>query len=214
MIKFGKHLAVMVAVIMASIATASYARAEAMECLITVYTAQDVMDENADPMANVQIVSMPIVDGEADVEVQVRGETVRLFLWKYEHTDMYKFEAMLKTPKADLPPLGPSAVAIVSDNIYNDGPTKNNGWDINPGPKATRFVYLNRQTGTFGFSTKLLAALKSAGKWGTYPYDSTLTDVQNLTSVTEFVREQVAAKTMQLTDVIGLSTVFSCSLQK
>jgi hypothetical protein len=39
-------------------------------------------------------------------------------------------------------------------------------------------------------------------------------DVQQLTPIADFVKEQIAAKTMQPTDVIGLSTVFSCSLQK
>jgi hypothetical protein len=39
-------------------------------------------------------------------------------------------------------------------------------------------------------------------------------DVQSVYSAVEFIEEQVAKKAMQPTDVVGLSTVFTCSLQK
>lgn len=190
------------------------AHADAMECLISVYNASDLVNEAADPVQSSQVVSMPLVDGNADLEVQVNGQTVWFSVWKFEHTDMYNFTAALTTPTADIPPRGPNAVAIITDYLFNDGPTKENGWDLNPGPNATRFSYLNRQSGTFAMSTKLIAALKTAGKWGVYPFNSIQMDVQSMFPLVDFVKDQLAAKTMLPTDVVGMSTVFTCSLQK
>ncbi len=189
------------------------ATSEVMQCIVSVATASDAISADA-VQKNAQIVSMPLVDGSADLEVQIAGETVALSLWKYEHTDLYNFAALLVTPKADLPPRGPPAVAIVTDFLYNDGPTQESGWDLNPGVKATRFAYLNRPNGSFGVSTKLLSALKAAGKWGTHPFNSMQMDITNSPLIADFIRDQLAAKTMKPTDVIGISTAFSCSLQR
>ena len=59
-----------------------------------------------------------------------------------------------------------------------------------------------------------VAALKAAGKWGTSPFNSTQIDINSSVAVADFVQEQVKATTMQTTDVIGLSTMFSCTLEK
>ena len=133
---------------------------------------------------------------------------------KFEFTDLYNFTAVLMTPVADRNPKGPNFIAVADDHIYNDGPTKENGWDLNPSPTAVRFAYLSRQSGTFGLATKTVAALKAAGKWGTYPFNSTQLDINNSIAVADFVRDQLAAKTMQPTDVIGISTLFSCTHEK
>jgi hypothetical protein len=215
MTKLGTNFAILLAaVFISAMAPASFAQAESMECAISVYTAQDMIDGSIDPKTNTSIVSVPLLNGSGDLEVQVHGETVEISMWKFEHTDMYNFTAVLRTPTADLPPHGFNAVAMISDYLYNDGPTKDNGWDLNPGPNATRFAYLNRQSGTFAVATKLRAALKTEGKWGSYPFDESQMDVQSVYSAVEFIEEQVAKKAMQPTDVVGLSTVFTCSLQK
>ena len=189
----------------------SLAQAESLSCLIGVYTAKALTTESNDPLANTKVVKVNIVDGAVDEEVEVGGETVWLSIWKFEHADLYNFTAALVTPKADIPARGPNAVAIISDYIYNDGPTKENGWDLNPSPTAKRFPYLQRQVGTFAFSTKLVAALKADGKWGKYPFNSAQIDVQNMTSVVEFLSEQLKTGQLQDSDVVGLSTMFSCT---
>ncbi len=190
------------------------AQAKSLSCLVGVYTANDVTDETADPSRHTQVLTLPLVDDEGDQEFQVAGETVAFMANKFEYTDLYNLTILLTTPVADRATRGPAMVAILSEHLYNDGPTKENGWDIHPGPNATRFSFLTRQAGTFALSTKLVAALKSAGKWGTYPFNSTQIDINNSVAVADFVEEQVKAKTMPPTDVIGLSTMFSCTIEK
>ena len=189
----------------------SLAHAESLSCIVGVYTAKALTTESSDPLVNTKVVTVKLVDNAVDEEVEVGGETVWLSIWKFEFNDMYNFTAALVTPKADIPPRGPNAVAIISDYIYNDGPTKDNGWDLNPSPTAKRFPYLQRQVGTFALSTKLIAALKAEGQWGKYPFNSTQTDVQNMAPAVEFVTDQLKAGKMKDTDVVGLSTMFSCT---
>lgn len=200
--------------IAALLAVSVSAQAESLSCLVGVYTANDVTDESADPSRHTQVLTLPLVDGEGDQEFQVAGETVAFMANKFEYTDLYNLTILLTTPVADRAKRGPAMVAILTEHLYNDGPTKENGWDINPGPNATRYSFLSRQVGTFALSTKAVAALKAAGKWGTHPFTSLQMDINNTVQVADFVREQVTAKTMQPTDVIGLSTMFSCTVEK
>ena len=193
---------------------ASFAHAESMSCMVGVYTAKDMIDTSGDATKNTIIATVPLVAGQADQEFTINGETVAITVSKYEFTDLYNFTAVLTTPVADRAPKGPGYIAIVDDHIYNDGPTKNNGWDLNPSPTAIRFSFLGRESGTFGLATKIVAALKKAGKWGTYPFVSTQLDVNNSVAVADFVREQLVAKTMLPTDLVGISTLFSCTHEK
>ena len=192
----------------------SLAHAETLSCLFGVYTAKAVTTETADPLANTKVIKLNMVDGAVDEEFEVGGETIWLSVWQMGQAELYNFTAVLKTPTADLPARGINAVATISDYIYNDGPTKNSGWDLNPSPTAKRFPYLQRQVGTFGMSTKLVAALKADGKWGKYPFSSTQTDVQNMTPAVEFIAEQLKTGKMKDTDVVGMSTMFSCTIDK
>ena len=192
----------------------SVSHAETMSCLAAVYTAQDVLDIDAgmeNSNKTTKIIELPVVDGEADQEFQINGETVAVTLWKYEHTDMYDLTVMLTTPVADRAPRGPAMVAITHDHIYNDGPSRGTA-DIKPG--ATRYAYLEYQGGSFAYSTKLVGALKAEGLWGKYPYDSAQTNVQNSAGLIEFIEAQVKAGKLKATDVIGLATMLSCTLEK
>lgn len=200
------------AFVVSSISVAAHA--DDLSCLVGVYTANDMVeDTTADPATSTQLVTIPIVNGEGQQDFTINGETVSVDAYKYEHTDLYNLSVVLMTPVADRHPRT-SFVAVLSDYLYNDGPTKENGWDLKPGPNATRFAFLNRQVGTFAMTPKLMNALKAAGKWGTYPFNTTQLDVNNSFAVAEFVTEQVKAKTMQPTDVVGISTMFSCTLEK
>lgn len=189
----------------------SLAHGETLSCVVGVYTAKAMATESSDLMANTKVVKVNLVDNAVDEEVEVGGETVWLSIWKFEHADMYNFTLALMTPKADIPPRGPNYVAVISDYIYNDGPTKNNGWNLNHSPTAKRFPYLQRQVGTFAMSAKLIAALKADGKWGKYPFNSSQTEVQNMVPAVEFVAEQLKTGKLQEADVVGLSTMFSCT---
>ena len=200
--------------IIALLLGANFAHAESMSCMVGVYTAADVQDENVDPTKNTIVATLNLVNGAADQEFTVNGEKVALTVRKFQFADLYNFTAVLLTPVADLPPKGPNFVSIIADHIYNDGPTKENGWDINPSLTAERFAYLTRKSGTFALATKTVAALKQAGKWGAYPFNSTQLDITQSIEVADFVREQLLAKTMQPTDVIGMSTLFSCTHEK
>lgn len=201
-------------VIIALILGANFAHAETMSCMVGVYTAADMLDESGDPTKNTIVATVTLVDGAADQEFTINGEKVAVMVNKFEFTDLYNFNAVLMTPVADRTPKGPNFVAIIDDHIFNDGPTKENGWNLNPSPTATRFSYLTRQSGTIGLATKTIAALKTAGKWGTHPFTSTQLDINDSISVADFVRDQLQAKTMQPTDVVGISTLFSCTHEK
>lgn len=185
--------------------------AQEMSCIVSVYRAKD-FKENADQSKVHQKVVLPIVDGSADQEFQVNGETVAVTLFKKEYTDLYSMTVVLTTPVADRPVRGPKWVALLSDYVYNDGPTKNNGWDLDPGPTAVRYAYLQRGSGAFGFSTKLVAALKTAGKWGTHPFAEYSIDSTGSMAVAEFVEAQLNAGKLKDEDVMGVSTVLSCTL--
>lgn len=190
---------------------ASVSKAEVMTCLVSVYTAQDVLDiengtDNSDKTA--KLVELPILNGEADQEFQVNGETVAITLSKFEYTDMYDMTVMLTTPVADRTPRGPAMVAMAHDRIYNDGLARGTANVKTPG---TRYAYLQYQSGSFALATKMIAALKAEGKWGQYPFDSAQMSVQSAYSLTEFIVDQVKAKKMQPSDVIGLSTMLSCT---
>ncbi len=192
----------------------SVSRAEMMTCLVSVYTAQDVVDIDAgtdESNRTAKVIELPIVDGEADQEFQVNGETVAVTLWKYEHTDMYEMTTMLTTPVADRVPRGPAMVAMAHDRIYNDGPARGTADVKTPG---TRFAYLQYRSGSFALATKLVAALKAEGLWGKYPFTSTQMEIQSSYDLSEFILAQVKAKKMQPTDVVGLATMLSCTYEK
>ncbi len=195
---------------------ASFAHAkEQMSCLVSVYKGEDFnAPENTDLAAKTtKVVDVELKAGEGDQEFQINGETVGVTLWKYEHTDLYQFNVALMTPVADRDPRGPAAISYLTDFLYNDGPTKNSGWDLNPGPGHTRYAYLNRQSGSFSMTRKLVNALKAEGQWGTHPFTSSLLDVNYSHNVAEFVKDQIQKKKLQESDVLAISTVFSCTHQ-
>lgn len=196
--------------------SSSFAEAgEQMSCIVSVYKGSDfIASENTDIAAQTsKVVDVALKDGEGDQEFQINGETVGVTLWKYEHTDLYQLNVVLTTPVADRDPRGPIGVAYLSDYLYNDGPTKNSGWDLNPGPGHTRFAYLNRQSGSIALTRKLVNAIKAEGLWGTHPFGSSLLDVNYSYNVTEFVKDQIQKKKLQESDVLAISTVFSCTHQ-
>lgn len=196
---------------------ASFAQAkEQMTCMVGVYKGEDFnAPENADILSKTsKVVDVELVDGEGDQEYQINGETLGITLWKYEHTDLYQLNVALFTPVADRDPRGSAAIAYVSDFIFNDGPTKNSGWDLNPGPGHTRYAFLNRQAGSLAMTRKLVNALKADGQWGTHPFTSSLLDVNYSHNVAEFVKDQIQKKKLQESDVLAISTAFSCTHQK
>ena len=188
---------------------------EQMSCIVSVYKGEDfVAPENQDiSLKTTQVVDVPLNAGKGDQDFQINGETVGVTLWKYEHTDLYQIIVSLMTPVADRDPRGPAAIAYASDYLYNDGPTKNSGWDVKPGPGHTRYAYLNRQTGSLAMTRKLVDALKADGKWGTHPFTSSVLDVNYAINVADFVKDQIQKKKLQEPDVLAVSTVFSCTHQ-
>ncbi len=202
-----------------SIAHAQPATAPAnleMSCIVGVVTGKDLLEqaEGSEPTTTTQVVSLPIVDGEGDQEFQINGHTVAVMMYKKEYVDLYDVSILLLTPKADLPARGPQFNALIKDYLVNEGPAKNNGWTIKPAPGATKFEYLMNQSGAFGFSNKLQKVLKAEGKWGTYPFNSMTTHVNNMVGVADEVKELVKAGKIAESDVLGIYTAFSCTLNK
>jgi hypothetical protein len=190
--------------------------AEEMSCIVGVVTGKDLLEqaEGSEPATTTEVVSLPIVDGEGDQEFQVNGQTVAVMMYKKEFVDLYHVDILLLSPKADLPARGPQFNAAIKDYLVNEGPAKNNGWTIKPGPNATKYDYLINQGGAFGFSNKLQKVLKAEGKWGTYPFTSMTTHVNNMHSVTEEVQALVKAGKLAESDVLGIYTAFTCTMNK
>lgn len=188
---------------------------EQMSCLVSVYKGEDFnAPDDADITAKTSmIVDVPLKAGQGDQEFTINGETVGVTLWKYEHTDLYQIIVALKTPVADRDPGGPAAIAYASDFIFNDGPTKNGGWDINPGPGHTRYAYLNRRSGTLALTKKVVKAMKAEGVWGTHPFTSAVLDENYGYNVAEFVKDQIQKKKLLESDVLAVGTVYTCTHQ-
>lgn len=185
-----------------------------MSCAIGVVTGKDVLELTGDtePTTTTQVTSLPIIDGEGDQEFQINGQTVAVIMYKKQYVDLYDISILLLTPKADLPARGPQVNAVINDYLVNEGPAKNNGWTIKPGPGATKFEYLMNQGGSFAFTNKLQQVLKAEGKWGTYPYTSMTTHSNNMYGVAEEVKELLKAGKLAESDVLGIYTAFSCTL--
>lgn len=191
------------------------APAKMMSCYVGVYKASDLVKE--DPAVNAAstvALTIPIVDGSADQDFQVNGETVNVVLDKKEYADVYAATFILTTPVADRIK-GTSLVAITEDYLVNDGPAKENGWFPPHAKAADVYAYLNRQSGTFALAPKTVNAMKAAGKWGVpNQFYTSQVDMNSAYAVREFVIEQLATKKMQPDDVVGLATMFSCVLEK
>jgi hypothetical protein len=187
-----------------------------MACVVGVVTGKDLLAqaEGSDPTTTTQVISLPIVDGEGDQEFQINGQTVAVMMYKKEFADLYHVDVLLLTPKADLPTRGPQVNASIKDYLVNEGPAKDNGWTIKPGPNATKYDYLLNQGGAFAFSNKLQKVLKAEGKWGTYPYSSVTTHVNNMYYVAEEVQALLKAGKIAESDVLGIYTAFTCTLNK
>lgn len=189
-----------------------------MACVVGVVTGKDLLAqaEGSDPTiaTTSQVISLPIVDGKGDQEFQINGQTVAVMMYKKEFADLYHVDVLLLTPKADLPPLGPQVNASINDYLVNEGPAKDNGWTIKPGPNSTKYDYLLSQSGTFAFTNKLQKVLKAEGKWGTYPFSSMTTHVNNMYYVAEEVQALLKAGKIAESDVLGIYTAFSCTLFK
>lgn len=187
-----------------------------MSCAVGVITAKDAITqaEGTEPSHTTQVISLPLVDGEGDQEYVINGETVAVSMYKKEFADLYHVDILLLTPKSELPPRGPQFHASIMDYLVNEGPAKDNGWTIKPGPNATKFGWLNYQGGSFGMSHKLQRVLKAEGKWGTYPFTSMMIDVNNLIRVADEIQPLVTAGKLQESDVLGIYTAFTCTLNK
>lgn len=185
-----------------------------MSCIVGVVTGSDLLEQatGSESKTATQVVSLPIVDGEGDQEFEINGQTVAVIMYKKEFVDLYRVDFLLLTPKADLPTRGPQFNAAISDYLVNEGPAKNNGWTIKPGPNAIQFDYLNNQSGAFAFSHKLQKVLKAEGKWGTYPFNSMTTHVNNMHAVAEEAQSLIRNGKLAESDVLGIYTAFSCTL--
>lgn len=184
-----------------------------MHCLVGVLKGADI--EHEDQAANDGVlVSLPIVDGKGDKEFVVGGETIAFSVYKHQYTDLYNATFLLLTPASEIPARGPNFLAIISDYLVNAGPAKENGWTIKPGPNATEFEYLNRQSGSFAITRKFKKILEDAGKWGQYPFDSAQMDVQQSFYLAEEARELFKAGKITSTDVLAIYTSFTCTLTK
>lgn len=181
-----------------------------MSCAIGVYKAKDFLDEDQDQNELFQIVSVDLPETELDFdqEFQVRGETLLMSLRKFEFADVYEFSARLTS--ATPSPTG--YLAIYNDHIVNDGPTKG-AWDINPGPNATRFAYLQRQGGGIGLSRDMVTALRAEGLWGKHPFTSSTLSVMGA-DLTETVEALVKNGKLKADDVVGIAALLSCSLER
>jgi hypothetical protein len=190
--------------------------AEEMSCIVGVVTGKDLLEqaEGSEPTATTQVISLPIVDGEGDQEFQINGETVAVMMYKKEFADLYPVDILLLTPKSELPTRGPQVNASIKDYLVNEGPAKDNGWTIKPGPNATKYDYLINQGGAFGFTHKLQRVLKAEGKWGTYPFTSMTTHVNNMHYVTEEVQALIKAGKLAESDVLGIYNAFTCTMNK
>lgn len=204
------------------LSTASNAMAQAvpapgtkeMSCVVGVVTGKDLLELAADPepTATTQVISLPLVDGEGDQEFQINGQTVAVIMYKKDYVDLYDVSILLLTPKSDLPARGPQFNALIKDYLVNEGPAKNNGWTIKPGPEATKFEYLLNQSGAFGFSNKLQKVLQAEGKWGKYPFNSMTTHVNSMSGIADEVKALITAGKLAKSDVLGIYTAFSCTL--
>ncbi len=184
-----------------------------MHCLVGVLKGADI--EHEDQASNDGVViSLPIVDDEGDKEFTVGGETIAFMANKYEYTDLYNVTILLLTPASELPARGPQYVALISDYLVNAGPAKDNGWTIKPGPTATKFEYLTRQSGSVAITQKFKKVLEDAGKWGKYPFNSMQMDVQQSFYLAEAARELFKDGKIAPTDVLAIYTAFSCTLTK
>lgn len=185
-----------------------------MSCIVGVVTGKDVLEQAAgkDPITTTQVVSLPIVDDEGDQEFQINGETVAVMMYKKEFVDLYHVDILLLTPKSELPARGPQFNAAIKDYLFNDGPAKDNGWTIKPGPNATKYDYLINQGGAFGMTHKLQKVLKAEGKWGTYPFTSMTMHVNSMYSVTEEIEALLKAGKLAESDVLGIYTAFTCTM--
>ncbi len=187
-----------------------------MSCIVGVVTGKDLISqsEGTEPETTTEVVSLPLIDGEGEQEFVVNGETVAVMMYKKQYADLYRVDVLLVTPKSDIPARGPQFNAILSDYLVNEGPAKNNGWTINPGPNATKFDYLNNQGGAFGMSHKLVKVLKAEGKWGTYPFTTSVLSIGNMQNVADEVVNLVKAGKLAESDVLGIYTAFTCTLNK
>jgi hypothetical protein len=187
------------------------ASAETMDCAIGVYRAED-MTESASQTKTTALVKTTLKVGDtSEAQAVINGETVAIELTRKQYTDLYDMNVFLMTPAADRPTKR-QYVTLLTDNIYNDGPIQNNGWDVSPGPNAIDYSFLISQGGAFMMTPKLYNAIKAAGLLGNgfNQFSSarlSAMETQNLVSV---VQSFVKNGTLKASDVVGISTVFSC----
>lgn len=188
----------------------SIAEAKTMNCTLGVYTAQMLAQPDLDFGTNSQMISVPRVDKDGNAEVTVGGQIVAVNLIKKPYTDLYDITFALTTPVADR--VGRSHIlAMLSDGLYNDGPTSDSGWDLTPGPGHEVFKYYRYPVGAFSYTAKLVNAMKAAGVWKTGSFTSAVVDLNNMTDTMEFVKAQLDSKKLQPDDVLGLASFLSCT---
>lgn len=191
----------------------SVAKAESLTCLTAVYTAATVTDPSKGIENYVQQVTIPLVNGDADYETQVNGETVAINVMKKPFVDVYDMTYVLTTPVADRHAPG-KIVTMLMDSLYNDGPTKNDGWDLVPSPTAERFMYFREMTGAFSYTNKLVTAMKTAGVWKTEKFPKAVVGINEMQDTIDFIKDQLTAGKMKPTDVVGLATMLTCTREK
>jgi hypothetical protein len=185
------------------------AQAETMSCLIGVYKASD-MYEGADAEQSTAIVRVPLTELGGGVEVKINQQNVAVDLVKRQHTDLYDISVLLLTPEDDRIK-GREFVTLFSDYLINEGPATNNGWTVDYKPGAISYAYLQRSVGTMALTGKMREALKASGRWGQYPFTSSLLDVTQSNIVAEAVQDLIAENQLKKSDIIAISSLLSCT---
>lgn len=198
--------------VMALFAAGSMASATTMNCIAGLYRASNMKDNaKVDEKKVTKLVSVEIRNGEGSAEIEVNGETVVAEVLKKPHADVYEFFLTLSTPEADRPK-GAGYVAVMQDWLVNGGPARNDGFSPGVKPGSTRYEYLKRPVGALLITPKLREALNNAGKWGKYPFDSSIIDVTNSHLVAEAVQELLENRKLRPRDVVVMNTAYACTL--
>lgn len=196
-----------------SLLVSSSVYAADMTCAIGVYNAQNIIDEDNDAAFSTVVVPLSAEGGE--VEARINGEKVLVNLMKRDHADVYDIYISLMTPEADLNPRQ-SFIALLTDFLINDGPTRMNSLDLNPGRDHTRYSYMKSDNGFVVLTPKAVQALKTAGVWGKYPLHTSVLHIGSsaVTDAFEHIVKLTEKKVLKPTDVVALSNILSCTKSK
>ncbi len=202
-----------------------------LTCIVAVYKAEDMMKEEAsekDQMKTMKEVTVKIKNNEGEQEVVINGETLHLSTYKMDHSDVYHFSATLLTPVADRFPRA-SFVAHLEDKLMSDGPAKQTGFTAGYAPGGTTYEYIQYPSGkitpTIKFrkaleaqavaelkgSTDIALIMKKGQEISSLASSQT---VQNSYHVAEAVKSLVSKNLLTPSDVVAISTVFSCTMSK